>query len=312
MTASRNRTITLTAEERNELQKALIKPSRLRQDELPLDKIIWGDTIQALQILPDEFADLVILDPPYNRTKQFGTLTFKSRHAKDYENYLDSWLPLVCQKLKPTGSLYLCGDWKCTALLQNALEKCQMHIINRITWQRDKGRGSAKNWKNNMEDIWFAVKNPQHYYFNADAVMMKRKVLAPYRNNGKPKDWQKTTEGNFRMTFPSNFWDDISIPFWSMPENTEHPTQKPEKLFAKLILASSKEGDLVFDPFIASGTTAVVAQKLTRHFCGIDQDKEYCLLAQKRLCMATENSEIQGYKDGVFWERNTLYTHKER
>jgi len=311
MTAPRNRTITLTAKERSELEKDLADSSLLGQGELPLDKIIRGDTIQTLQLLPDEFADLIILDPPYNLTKQFGALTFKSRHAEDYESYLESWLPLVCQKLKPTGSLYLCGDWKCTAILQNALEKCRLHIMNRITWQRDKGRGTVKNWKNNMEDIWFAVKNPRDYYFNADAVMMKRKVIAPYRHDGKPKDWQQTAEGNFRMTFPSNFWDDISIPFWSMPENTEHPTQKPEKLFAKLILASSREGDLVFDPFLGSGTTAVVAQKLARHFCGIEQDKEYCLLSQKRLRMATADTKIQGYKDGVFWERNTQYKNKE-
>ena len=162
------------------------------------------------------------------------------------------------------------------------------------------------NWKNGMEDIWFAVKDPNNYYFNVEAVKIRRQVIAPYRANGKPKDWEETTEGNFRMTYPSNFWDDISIPFWSMPENTDHPTQKPEKLIAKLILASSKKGDMVFDPFLGSGTTSVVAKKLKRHYCGIEINTEYCCWAEKRLEMADTDTEIQGYTNGVFWERNTL------
>jgi len=156
-----------------------------------------------------------------------------------------------------------------------------------------------------MEDIWFAVKDPKHYTFNLDAVMMKRKVLAPYRVDGQPKDWDDTADGKFRLTHPSNFWDDISIPFWSMPENTDHPTQKPEKLYAKLILASSNPGDRIFDPFSGSGTTAVVAKKLHRHFCCIEINTEYCLWTSKRLLLADENPAIQGYADGVFWERNT-------
>ena len=178
--------------------------------------------------------------------------------------------------------------------------------MNRITWQREKGRGAKSNWKNGMEDIWFAVKNPDDYYFDVNAVMMKRKVLAPYKVNGTPKDWDENEDGNFRLTCPSNFWDDISIPFWSMPENTDHPTQKPEKLYAKLILASSKQGDVVFDPFLGSGTSSVVAKKLGRKYCGIELNEEYCLWTEKRLLAADTDKTIQGYSDGVFWERNTL------
>lgn len=145
-----------------------------------------------------------------------------------------------------------------------------------------------------------------NYYFDVEAVKMKRRVIAPYKVDGKPKDWEETEDGNFRLTHPSNFWDDISIPYWSMPENTEHPTQKPEKLIAKLILASCPEGGVVFDPFLGSGTTSVVAKKLGRLYCGIEINRDYALLAAKRLAMADENKSIQGYSDGVFWERNTL------
>ena len=161
------------------------------------------------------------------------------------------------------------------------------------------------NWKNGMEDVWFATVGGE-YTFNLEAVKVRKKVIAPYKVEGKPKDWEETEDGNFRNTCPSNFWDDISIPYWSMPENTAHPTQKPEKLIAKLILASSNEGDVVFDPFAGSGTTAVTAKKLKRNYVVIEQNELYGAWAQKRLEMAEEDSSIQGYHNGVFWERNSL------
>ena len=178
-------------------------------------------------------------------------------------------------------------------------------VQNRITWEREKGRGAKSNWKNSCEDIWFGTVS-KNYYFNVDAVKIKKKVIAPYKVDGKPKDWDETEEGNFRTTFPSNFWNDITIPYWSMPENTDHPTQKPEKLIAKLILASSEAGAMVFDPFLGSGTTAVVAKKLNRNYCGIEMSKEYCCLCEKRLEDAETNKRIQGYENGIFWERNML------
>ena len=304
--ASNNRTLTLEDAERPALQSMLKSLEDLQQDQLCswLDAVICADMMEAMQWIPDEMADLIILDPPYNLTRDFGGSSFTARNDQAYEEYLRSWMHVVCQKLKPTGSLYLCGDWRCTASMQRVLSD-ELTILNRITWQREKGRGAKSNWKNSMEDIWFAVKDPQHYYFNVEAVMMKRRVLAPYKVNGEPTDWDEGSDGKFRLTYPSNFWDDISVPFWSMPENTDHPTQKPEKLIAKLILASSKEGDVVFDPFMGSGTSCVVASKLGRHFCGVEQNEEYCLWALKRLALTKEDAGIQGYSDGVFWERNT-------
>ena len=269
------------------------------------NKVINADLFAALPLLPDAFADLIIIDPPYNLSKNFGGLKFNERSDAAYDEYLASWFPAVCKKLKANGSLYICGDWKCSSALQRAVQK-ELTVMNRITWQREKGRGAKSNWKNGMEDIWFAVKNPDDYYFDVEAVKLKRKVLAPYKVDGKPKDWESAAAGNFRLTHPSNFWDDISIPFWSMPENTDHPTQKPEKLYAKLVLASCPQGGMVFDPFLGSGTSAVVAKKLGRAFCGIEINEEYCLWAQKRLDRAESDRAIQGYEDGVFWERNTI------
>lgn len=300
MKAKNNRTITVSDEEKEELLKGICH-------EVPVDvsdAVVNADIMNTIDCVEDESMNLIIIDPPYNLKKDFGNNDFNVMKDEEYEAYLRSWLPKVCSKLTKDGSLYLCGDWHCTASIQRVLSE-NLTILNRITWQREKGRGAANNWKNGMEDIWFAVKDPKNYIFNLDAVMMKKRVLAPYKENGKPKDWKETKNGNFRMTCPSNFWDDISIPFWSMPENTDHPTQKPEKLYAKLILASSREGDKVFDPFMGSGTSCVVAKKLGRHYLGIEINEEYCLWAMKRLQNADSDKHIQGYECGVFWERNS-------
>jgi len=211
--------------------------------------------------------------------------------------------------LNSNASIYVCSDWRTSNLIFPVLEKL-LQVRNRITWERDKGRGAKSNWKNNTEDIWFCTVGDE-YCFNVDDVKLKRRVIAPYRSdNGKPKDWKESQNGNYRLTHPSNLWSDITIPFWSMSENTDHPTQKPEKLIAKLILASSNPGDFVLDPFLGSGTTAVVARKLNRQFCGIELNREYCCWATKRLIQAESDSSIQGFSDGVFWERNSLNDQK--
>jgi len=215
---------------------------------------------------------------------------------------------LVLPCLTENASLYICCDWKSSIVIADVLMQMEhdkkLFVKNRITWQREKGRGASANWKNGMEDIWFCTKTDS-YTFNLDAVKVRRRVIAPYKEDGKPKDWTESSEGNFRDTCPSNFWDDISIPFWSMAENTAHPTQKPEKLIAKLILASSNPGDIVLDPFAGSGTSQVTAYKLGRHFTGIEQSRQYCAWAQQRLFRAQSDKNIQGYRDGIFWERNT-------
>jgi site-specific DNA-methyltransferase (adenine-specific) len=207
--------------------------------------------------------------------------------------------------LKPTGSIYVCGDWRSSAAIHRVLLN-HFNVQNRISWEREKGRGARTNWKNAMEDIWYATVS-NRYTFNVEAVKLKRRVIAPYTDQcGNPRDWKEGAGGKYRMTCPSNIWTDLTVPFWSMPENTDHPTQKPEKLLARVILASSNPGDVIFDPFVGSGTTAVVARKLDRHYVGVDIDHEYCCLARKRLELAEVDRRIQGYAEGVFWERNTL------
>lgn len=303
--ADRNKTIDTPLSEGQVYLDRCITITR-RQPELHtvMDKTILGNMLKVCAMLPVKSMDLIIADPPYNLTKAFNGTTFAKKKSADYEDYTRRWLSAVKPLLKDTGSIYVCCDWETSLIVGKVLSEF-FHVRNRITWQREKGRGAKANWKNGMEDIWFAT-NSDKYVFNLDAVKIRKKVIAPYRVEGKPKDWNETKSGNYRDTCPSNFWDDITVPFWSMAENTAHPTQKSEKLMAKIILASSLEHDVIFDPFLGSGTTSAVAKKLNRHYIGVEIEAQYCVWAEQRLEMAESDKTIQGYVNGVFWERNTL------
>jgi len=300
--APRNRTIQVEAAEIAGLRRSLLFARENVDISAVRNKIVCGNAFEVLKRLPAESFDLLFADPPYNLTKEFGKEKFKQRALAAYEEWLDSWLTLCVPLLKPTASIYICGDWRSSSAIQTIGSK-HFRLQNRITWEREKGRGAKANWKNAAEDLWFFTISDE-FTFNLDAVKIRRKVLAPYTENGEPKDWKESKGGSFRDTHPSNIWTDISVPFWSMPENTDHPTQKPEKLLAKIILANTNAGDLILDPFAGSGTTAVAAKKLERDFVAIESDETYCLLAQKRLELAEEDKSIQGFSTGVFWERN--------
>jgi site-specific DNA-methyltransferase (adenine-specific) len=277
--APRNRTLSLSVEELAQYQQQLLELSGAVTPDQILNKTINQDLFAILDWLPPQFVDLLFIDPPYNLTKSFGETTFREQSIAEYQNWLGLWLPHLLKILKPTASVYICGDWRSAAAIHLIAEQ-HLTVRNCITWEREKGRGAKANWKNCAEQIWFCTVADQ-YTFNLDAVKLKRRVMAPYTDSaGNPKDWQRTSNGNYRLTHPSNLWTDLTVPFWSMPENTDHPTQKPEKLLAKIILASSHPGDVVFDPFAG-------------------------VLTEKRLALAEQDKFIQGYSEGVFWERNS-------
>ncbi len=309
--AGRNRTIDTGLDQGAEYLSRCVSVTEAVEDIGGLlDRTVTGDAFQVLPMLPRGCADLIIADPPYNLRKSFNGSVFAKLGAEEYEDYTRRWLTMAKPLLKDTGSIYVCCDWE-TSLAVGRVMRELFTVRSRISWQREKGRGAGANWKNSMEDIWFATVSDS-YTFNLEAVKQRRRVLAPYRKDGQPKDWLETAEGNFRDTCPGNFWDDITIPFWSMAENTAHPTQKPEKLYAKLILASSRPGELVLDPFLGSGTASVTAKKLGRHWLGIELDPQYCLWAEQRLERAETDRAIQGFEDGVFWERNSLPRQPKR
>ncbi len=301
--APNNRTLTLSAQEAEQYAAELLTLNGPLPVATILNRTICQSLFEVLPWLPDGFVDLLVVDPPYNRHKDFNGVAFKARSPESYQSWLNTWLSQLPRLLKPTASLYICCDWQSSNAIYEAMAQ-HFQVRNRITWEREKGRGAKRNWKNASEDIWFGTVS-DNYTFNVEAVKLQRRVRAPYRDGaGQPKDWQATEQGNFRATHPSNLWTDVSVPFWSMPENTDHPTQKPEKLIAKMILASSNCGDVVFDPFLGSGTTSVVAKKLGRHYVGVERSQLFGCWAQKRLALADGDRAIQGYAESYFWERN--------
>ena len=305
-----NRTLFCTDEEIAQLSRDIARVDAPIASEDLEGRVVQGDIFEVAQHLPPSFVDLLILDPPYNLSKDFNGNTFKKREDDQYTAWFSRLIDLVIPLLRPEATIYVCSDWRTSTLIYPVLES-RFHVRNRITWEREKGRGAKRNWKNNTEDIWFCTRSDE-YYFDAEAVKLKRRVIAPYRVNGEPKDWSQEEKDKYRLTHSSNVWTDITVPFWSMRENTDHPTQKPEKLIAKLVLASSREGDFVFDPFVGSGTTAVVAEKLLRRWCGVDVNAEYLCWTLKRVLAARDDKAIQGYADGVFWERNSLPDHRAK
>jgi site-specific DNA-methyltransferase (adenine-specific) len=198
--AARNKTLTLVESEKQVYGSSCIQINKPVTLEKILNKTISQDLFSLLDNLPAESFDLIFADPPYNLTKTFNGRTFRWKTLKDYEDYLETWIPAMVRLLKPQGSMYICGDWRSSSAIHRVAEK-YLEIQNRITWEREKGRGALSNWKNSSEDIWFCTKSDD-YFFNVEAVKLKRKVVAPYKQDGKPKDWQETEEGNFRLTHP--------------------------------------------------------------------------------------------------------------
>jgi site-specific DNA-methyltransferase (adenine-specific) len=234
--AHRNRTITLSQAEKEFYSKNLIHIYKAAYVNTIENKIINQDVFEALGLLPNGFADLLILDPPYNLTKTFDSITFRKKSIAKYAEWFESLLVELLAKLKNNASVYVCSEWQSSTAVHLVLEK-HLKVRNRITWEREKGRGAKRNWKNASEDIWFATVCDD-YVFNVADVKLKRRVLAPYTDiNGAPKDWQDSSAGQI--------------------------------------------------------------------------EKEYCLLAAKRLHLAELDTTIQGYSDGVFWERNTLNVQKQ-
>ena len=283
--APRNRGLMLTDDDISRFDLFSLEPQCSYSLDQVLNRIIYGDCIAGMAQLSAASFDLLIADPPYNIGKDFGGGTLQRLTPDEYTIWTERWLYEAVRLLKPNGSLYVCTDWESSHIVREVLAR-YCTIKNRITWQREKGRGASRNWKNNMEDIWFAVMG-EDYVFNVEDVKLRRQVIAPYRDEqGRAKDWFEDGAERYRLTYPSNIWTDLTVPFWSMPENTPHPTQKPEKLVERIIRASSNPGDLILDPFLGSGTSAVVALRTGRNFVGFEIDAMYNRLAQKRLMLS--------------------------
>lgn len=151
MKADRNKTIDISIDEGKEyLDKCIVVDDKTGVDTI-LDKTIIGDMYTVIPFLPEKFVDLLIVDPPYNLNKNFHGKKFKKMPDVEYEEYVDSWIQMLIPLLKDEASVYVCCDWQSSLIIGNVLKK-YLYVQNRITWQREKGRGSISNWKNGMDE----------------------------------------------------------------------------------------------------------------------------------------------------------------
>jgi site-specific DNA-methyltransferase (adenine-specific) len=270
-------------------------------------KIYNEDCLTSNAYIQPNSVDLFFTDPPYFTTSIEWDTQWKTN--EDYYAWCKKWIKNMYDQLKDTGSAYVCCQWQHSGMYQIMLQDAGFNILNRITWKRDKGRGNSTNWKQMHEDIWFVSKSKK-YTFNIDQVMVKKKVIAPYKDEqGNPKDWwvDEETGEKVRLTHPGNLWETFSIPFWSSkevrsyaktkrtPDNKfeKHNTQKPKDLVKRCITASSNVNDVVVDYFGGSGTTLIASKELDRNCIIFEKNTTYVEVTQTRLINESNPDEMQ-------------------
>jgi site-specific DNA-methyltransferase (adenine-specific) len=248
---------------------------------------IWiGDVVDWMSTLSSASVDLIFADPPYN-VKKAEWDTFESQ--QEYVNWSLRWIEQAARVLKPTGTLYICGFSEILADLKLPASRfftgCRW-----IIWHYKNKANLGHDWGRSHESILHFRKSKK-YVFNIDDVRI------PYGDHTLkyPEHPQAETSQYGRGSNKSHLWqphpggakprDVLEIPTTcnGMHEKTPHPTQKPEELLRKILLASSNPGDLVIDPFLGSGTTAVVAEQLKRKWLGCDTSVEYVGWAAERI-----------------------------
>jgi site-specific DNA-methyltransferase (adenine-specific) len=242
--------------------------------------IYHGDVIDILrQEISDESIDLIFVDPPYNIGKKFSTFHDKWTSDAEYIKWAYQWIDECLRILKPTGTLYLMSSTQAMPYL-DLYVRDKLKILSRIVWSYDSSGVQAKRYFGSMyEPILHCVKNPQAYCFNADDILVEAKTgakrkLIDYRGEvPKPYNPKKV---------PGNVWEFPRVRY-RMDEYEEHPSQKPEALLERIILASSNEGDTVLDPFSGTFTTAAVAQRLGRNSISIESQAEYIKIGLRRV-----------------------------
>lgn len=244
-----------------------------------------GDALDILKAqIQSQSIDLIFVDPPYNIGKKFST--FKDRWPSDidYANWAHKWIDECVRVLKPNGAMYLMTSTQAMPYLDLYVRK-KLHILSRIVWFYDSSGVQAKKYYGSCyEPILFCVKNPKDYCFNANEILVEAKTgakrkLIDYRGD-TPKPYNT-------MKVPSNVWEYPRVRY-RMKEYENHPSQKPEALLERIILASSNEGETVLDPFAGTFTTAAVAKKFKRKSISIESQEEYLKIGLRRVLGYTE------------------------
>lgn len=231
-------------------------------------KAICGDAIEELSKLPDKSVRLIVTDPPYNLNKDYGN----NQDKLEFEEYLDfsrAWLKEAKRILTDDGTLYVFMGMRYISYVYTILEqKLGMHFNSWITWYYTQGIGKTKGFSPRHDDVLMFTKHPKKYVFNLDSIRVPQKY---YRS-----------VNNMRGANPGNVWE-FSHMHYCNKNRKKHPTQKPEGLYERMILASSNEGDMVIDPFVGSGTLLRVCQQTNRRGIGIDINPDYIEMTKERL-----------------------------
>lgn len=230
--------------------------------------LICGEAIEELKKIESNSVDLIIADPPYNLNKNYG----KTDDNLEFEDYLDfsrKWLIEAKRILKDNGTIYVFMGVRFISYIYCILEKeLKMHFNSWITWHYTQGIGKTKGFSPRHDDILMFTKNKTNFTFNLDDIRVPQKF---YRSIN-----------NMRGSNPGNVWN-FSHVHYSNKNRKNHPTQKPEGLYERMILASSNEGDIILDPFLGSGTLLRVCQQINRIGIGIEINPDYIKIAKERL-----------------------------
>jgi adenine-specific DNA-methyltransferase len=247
-------------------------------------RIVHGDALEVLETLPDHSVDLIFADPPYNIGKQFGAFRDAWKSDEAYAEWSQRWLDLCIKKLSLTGSLYVMASTQSMPYFDLHL-RSRISVLSRIVWHYDSSGVQAKQYYGSLyEPILHAVVNRKNYTFNADAIRVEAKTGA----KRKLIDYRKDVPMPYSTTkVPGNVWYFPRVRY-RMSEYEEHPSQKPEALLERIIIASSNPGDLVLDPFSGTFTTSAVAQRLNRRSIGIEAERDYVAIGLRRLALACE------------------------
>jgi adenine-specific DNA-methyltransferase len=265
--------------------------------------VVHGDSLKILDsIVADCSVNLIFADPPYNIGKQFGKFHDKWESDDAYAEWCKLWLEICMRKLRHDGTLYVMTSTQAMPYIDLFLRK-KMTILSRVIWHYDSSGVQAKKYFGSLyEPILHAVKDPKNYTFNSDAIAVEAKTGAVR----KLIDYRKSEPQPYNSTkVPGNVWS-ISRVRYRMDEYEEHPTQKPEALLERIILASSNEGDLVLDPFAGTFTTCAVAKRLNRKSVGIELQNEFIKIGVRRLGITDKiDGEVLTQVEKTFTRKNS-------
>ena len=268
----------------NIVTKELCQPG----DALWRNRVITGDALAHMSLIPDGSIDLILTDPPYGLGKDYGNNSDKLEE-QDYLAWTQEWIVSALPKLKPNGSLYIFLTWRFSPEIFVMLKQ-HLTMLNEIIWDRrvPSMGGGIRRYSSVHDTVGFFVQG-RDYYFDLDAILIPYDAVTKKARSRKIFECSKLLELGYN---PKDVWS-VSRLHRECPERAEHPTQKPLEIIERMIKASCPPGGVVFDPFMGSGTTAVAAKRCGRDFAGFELNPEYCQVITSRL----EALALSGFPD---------------